>query len=213
MNIKVVRQDSAAFYDTTWLKAPLYTTYWGTNDSVLFFGRSHDDLEGDAERDRLEGPAHRRPVPRAVGDPSGSGRDAGRGRRSAAPAVRAGRLLSCGAWPTASTSPARRARACRGSAATGGCSSRRAASPPEHAARGEPDGGTRGAHRARTLVTIALVAVAVFLLTEALPGDATSGLVERGASPAAVAAARAELGLDAEHGRAAVAALRGSRAR
>ena len=37
MRLKVVRQDSAAFYDKTWLKAPLYTTYWGTNDSVLFF--------------------------------------------------------------------------------------------------------------------------------------------------------------------------------
>jgi peptide/nickel transport system permease protein len=48
---------------------------------------------------------------------------------------------------------------------------------------------------ARTLATIAVVAAAVFLLTEALPGDATSGLVERGASPAAIAAARAELGL------------------
>jgi peptide/nickel transport system permease protein len=53
---------------------------------------------------------------------------------------------------------------------------------------------------ARTLVTIALVAAAVFLLTEALPGDATSGLVERGASPAAVAAARAELGLQQSAG-------------
>jgi peptide/nickel transport system substrate-binding protein len=37
VQLKVVRQDSAAFYDKTWLKAPLYTTYWGTNDSVLFF--------------------------------------------------------------------------------------------------------------------------------------------------------------------------------
>ncbi|HEV7808883.1 MAG TPA: ABC transporter substrate-binding protein [Solirubrobacteraceae bacterium] len=37
LRVNVVRQDSAAFYDTTWLKAPLYTTYWGTNDSVLFF--------------------------------------------------------------------------------------------------------------------------------------------------------------------------------
>ena len=49
---------------------------------------------------------------------------------------------------------------------------------------------------ARTMLTIAIVAAAVFLLTEALPGDATSGLVERGASPAAVAAARADLGLE-----------------
>jgi peptide/nickel transport system permease protein len=53
---------------------------------------------------------------------------------------------------------------------------------------------------ARTVLTIAIVAAAVFLLTEALPGDATSGLVERGASPAAVAAARAELGLDQSAG-------------
>jgi peptide/nickel transport system substrate-binding protein len=37
MQVEVVRQDSAAFYDRTWLKAPLYTTYWGTNDSVRFF--------------------------------------------------------------------------------------------------------------------------------------------------------------------------------
>jgi peptide/nickel transport system substrate-binding protein len=37
VRMKVVKQDSAAFYDTTWLKAPLYTTYWGTNDSVAFF--------------------------------------------------------------------------------------------------------------------------------------------------------------------------------
>lgn len=49
---------------------------------------------------------------------------------------------------------------------------------------------------ARTVLTIAIVATAVFLLTEALPGDATSGLVEHGASPAAVAAARADLGLE-----------------
>jgi peptide/nickel transport system permease protein len=52
-----------------------------------------------------------------------------------------------------------------------------------------------GVVAARTAVTIAIVAVAVFVLTEALPGDATSGLVDRGASPAAVASARAELGL------------------
>jgi peptide/nickel transport system substrate-binding protein len=37
VSVKVVRQDSGVFYDRTWLKAPLYTTYWGTNDSVLFF--------------------------------------------------------------------------------------------------------------------------------------------------------------------------------
>lgn len=35
--IDVVRQDPSTFYDQTWLKAPLYTAYWGTNDSVAFF--------------------------------------------------------------------------------------------------------------------------------------------------------------------------------
>ncbi|MEJ3748908.1 ABC transporter substrate-binding protein [Actinomycetes bacterium KLBMP 9797] len=37
VTIEVVKQESSAFWDKTWLKAPLYTTYWGTNDSVVFF--------------------------------------------------------------------------------------------------------------------------------------------------------------------------------
>ncbi len=37
VGIDVVRQDQSTFYDQTWLKAPLYTAYWGTNDSVAFF--------------------------------------------------------------------------------------------------------------------------------------------------------------------------------
>ncbi len=37
VRINVVKQDSKAFWDASWLKAPLYTTYWGTNDSVVFF--------------------------------------------------------------------------------------------------------------------------------------------------------------------------------
>jgi peptide/nickel transport system substrate-binding protein len=37
VGIDVVRQDSNTFYDQTWLTAPLYTAYWGTNDSVTFF--------------------------------------------------------------------------------------------------------------------------------------------------------------------------------
>ncbi|MEV8422046.1 ABC transporter substrate-binding protein [Streptomyces niveus] len=37
VKIKVVKQDSKVFWDATWLKAPLYTSYWGTNDSVVFF--------------------------------------------------------------------------------------------------------------------------------------------------------------------------------
>jgi peptide/nickel transport system substrate-binding protein len=37
VGIDVIRQDSNTFYDQTWLKAALYTAYWGTNDSVTFF--------------------------------------------------------------------------------------------------------------------------------------------------------------------------------
>ncbi|MFD0260985.1 ABC transporter substrate-binding protein [Kitasatospora indigofera] len=37
VKINVVKQDPKVFWDATWLKAPLYTTYWGTNDSVVFF--------------------------------------------------------------------------------------------------------------------------------------------------------------------------------
>jgi peptide/nickel transport system substrate-binding protein len=37
VGIDVVRQDSNTFYEQTWLQAPLYTAYWGTNDSVTFF--------------------------------------------------------------------------------------------------------------------------------------------------------------------------------
>lgn len=37
VKINVVKQDSKTFWDASWLKAPLYTTYWGTNDSVVFF--------------------------------------------------------------------------------------------------------------------------------------------------------------------------------
>lgn len=37
VNIKVVKQESGQFWEKTWLNAPLYATYWGTNDSVVFF--------------------------------------------------------------------------------------------------------------------------------------------------------------------------------
>ncbi|MFE3953850.1 ABC transporter substrate-binding protein [Nocardia sp. NPDC059091] len=37
VKIDVVVQDANVFYDETWLKAPLYTANWGTNDSVIFF--------------------------------------------------------------------------------------------------------------------------------------------------------------------------------
>lgn len=37
VQIQVVKQESGAFYEDTWLKGDLYTTYWGTNDSVVFF--------------------------------------------------------------------------------------------------------------------------------------------------------------------------------
>ncbi|MDH6577267.1 ABC transporter substrate-binding protein [Kitasatospora sp. MAP5-34] len=37
VRINVVKQDSKLFWDASWLKAPLYASYWGTNDSVVFF--------------------------------------------------------------------------------------------------------------------------------------------------------------------------------
>ncbi|MFJ5306859.1 ABC transporter substrate-binding protein [Streptomyces sp. NPDC088350] len=37
VKVKVVKQESSVFWDRTWLKGDLYTTYWGTNDSVVFF--------------------------------------------------------------------------------------------------------------------------------------------------------------------------------
>lgn len=37
VNVTVVKQDDTVYNDQTWLKAPLYTAYWGTNDSVVFF--------------------------------------------------------------------------------------------------------------------------------------------------------------------------------
>lgn len=39
VNLQVTKQDSTVFYDRTWLNAPIYTMYWGTNDSVVFFGQ------------------------------------------------------------------------------------------------------------------------------------------------------------------------------
>ncbi|WP_227996772.1 ABC transporter substrate-binding protein [Nocardia australiensis] len=37
VRLEVVTQEPNTFYDQTWLKAPLYTISWGTNDSTLFF--------------------------------------------------------------------------------------------------------------------------------------------------------------------------------
>ncbi|MFI1968635.1 ABC transporter substrate-binding protein [Streptomyces cinnamoneus] len=37
VKVEVVKQESGAFYEKTWLKGDFYTNYWGTNDSVVFF--------------------------------------------------------------------------------------------------------------------------------------------------------------------------------
>ncbi|MER8231339.1 ABC transporter substrate-binding protein [Streptomyces sp. NPDC094049] len=37
IRIKVVKQESGAFWEKTWKTGDFYTTYWGTNDSVVFF--------------------------------------------------------------------------------------------------------------------------------------------------------------------------------
>ena len=36
LNIEAVRQESNQFYDSVWCQGPLYTTSWGTNDSVIY---------------------------------------------------------------------------------------------------------------------------------------------------------------------------------
>ncbi|MEF9908132.1 ABC transporter substrate-binding protein [Streptomyces sp. P9-A2] len=37
IKVEVVKQESGAFWDKTWKTGDFYTTYWGTNDSVVFF--------------------------------------------------------------------------------------------------------------------------------------------------------------------------------
>lgn len=37
LKVKVVKQESGAFWEKTWKTGDFYTTYWGTNDSVIFF--------------------------------------------------------------------------------------------------------------------------------------------------------------------------------
>lgn len=48
MKVKVVEQESGVFYDETWCKADLYCGYWGTNDSVAFFGGKTLNSEASA---------------------------------------------------------------------------------------------------------------------------------------------------------------------
>ncbi|ADI04394.1 ABC transporter solute-bing protein [Streptomyces bingchenggensis BCW-1] len=37
IKVNVVKQESGAFWQKTWKTGDFYTTYWGTNDSVVFF--------------------------------------------------------------------------------------------------------------------------------------------------------------------------------
>ncbi|MGW1289850.1 ABC transporter substrate-binding protein, partial [Streptomyces sp. NPDC002586] len=37
IRVNVVKQESGAFWQKTWKTGDFYTTYWGTNDSVVFF--------------------------------------------------------------------------------------------------------------------------------------------------------------------------------
>ncbi|MFJ9817715.1 ABC transporter substrate-binding protein [Streptomyces sp. NPDC101151] len=46
IKIKVVKQESGAFWEKTWKAGDFYTTYWGTNDSVIFFASK--TMVGDA---------------------------------------------------------------------------------------------------------------------------------------------------------------------
>ncbi|QIS15688.1 ABC transporter substrate-binding protein [Nocardia arthritidis] len=40
LRLDVLTQESNVFYDQTWLKAPMYTVSWGTNDSTLFYANN-----------------------------------------------------------------------------------------------------------------------------------------------------------------------------
>lgn len=46
VKVNVVEKESGTFYDEIWTKADLYSTYWGTNDTTLFFAGKV--LDGDA---------------------------------------------------------------------------------------------------------------------------------------------------------------------
>ncbi|MFD5101202.1 ABC transporter substrate-binding protein [Streptomyces albidochromogenes] len=57
VRIEVVKQESATFWDKTWLKGDLYTTYWGTNDSVVFLASKtmvSDSAQNEAAWDNAE---------------------------------------------------------------------------------------------------------------------------------------------------------------
>ncbi|MYS80506.1 ABC transporter substrate-binding protein [Embleya scabrispora] len=76
IRINVVKQESGKFWDETWQKGTLYTTYWGTNDSVLFLGSKL--MVGDAGQNeaRFADPAFDDAYRRAVGAADEAGRAA-----------------------------------------------------------------------------------------------------------------------------------------
>lgn len=48
VDVTVVEQESGTFYDETWCQGELYCGYWGTNDSVAFFGGKTLNSEASA---------------------------------------------------------------------------------------------------------------------------------------------------------------------
>jgi peptide/nickel transport system substrate-binding protein len=66
VRIRVVKQESGAFYADTWLKAPLYTTYWGTNDSVVFYASKVLDSSAEFNEAGWRNPAFDSAYRRAV---------------------------------------------------------------------------------------------------------------------------------------------------
>lgn len=67
VGIDVVRQDVGVFYEETWLKAPLYTACWGTNDSVTFFAAKTLASESGQNETGQKDPAFDAAYQQAVG--------------------------------------------------------------------------------------------------------------------------------------------------
>lgn len=68
VNIEVVKQDDSKFWAESWLNASLYTTYWGTNDSVVFFAGKTLDSEAKHNEAAFKDPAFDATYRAAVGD-------------------------------------------------------------------------------------------------------------------------------------------------
>ncbi|MFI6444227.1 ABC transporter substrate-binding protein [Kitasatospora sp. NPDC050543] len=93
VKINVVKQDSKVFWDATWLKAPLYTTYWGTNDSVVFLASKTMVSEAGMNETAWKEPAFDEAYRKAIGAADTAGRAKALHQLQEIEQVRSGYLL------------------------------------------------------------------------------------------------------------------------